>query len=52
MPPQASMLLGHALMRHLWFRPRLIDYILDERMCELGVEEKRMLTLTRLGLDL
>jgi len=27
-----------------------IDYILDERMRELGVEEKRMLTLTRLGL--
>lgn len=26
-----------------------IDYILDERMRELGVEEKRMLTLTRLG---
>jgi len=27
-----------------------IDYILDERMRELGVEEKRMLTLCRLGL--
>ncbi|MCB0533580.1 MAG: RagB/SusD family nutrient uptake outer membrane protein [Lewinellaceae bacterium] len=26
-----------------------IDYILDERMRELGVEEKRMLTLMRLG---
>jgi len=26
-----------------------IDYILDERMRELGVEEKRMLTLHRLG---
>ena len=26
-----------------------IDYILDERMRELGVEEKRMLTLNRLG---
>jgi hypothetical protein len=26
-----------------------IDYILDERMRELGVEEKRMLTLLRLG---
>lgn len=26
-----------------------IDYILDERMREFGVEEKRMLTLTRLG---
>lgn len=26
-----------------------IDYILDERMRELGVEEKRMLTLDRLG---
>ncbi len=26
-----------------------IDYILDERMRELGVEEKRLLTLTRLG---
>ncbi|HLG41397.1 MAG TPA: RagB/SusD family nutrient uptake outer membrane protein [Chitinophagaceae bacterium] len=26
-----------------------IDYILDERMRELGVEEKRMLTLFRLG---
>ena len=26
-----------------------IDYILDERMRELGVEEKRMLTLCRLG---
>jgi starch-binding outer membrane protein, SusD/RagB family len=26
-----------------------IDYILDERIRELGVEEKRMLTLTRLG---
>ena len=27
-----------------------IDYILDERMRELGVEEKRMLTLCRLAL--
>lgn len=27
-----------------------IDYILDERMRELGVEEKRRLTLNRLGL--
>lgn len=27
-----------------------IDYILDERMREFGVEEKRMLTLARLGL--
>lgn len=27
-----------------------IDYILDERMRELGVEEKRRLTLSRLGL--
>lgn len=27
-----------------------IDYILDERMREFGVEEKRMLTLMRLGL--
>jgi hypothetical protein len=26
-----------------------IDYILDERLRELGVEEKRMLTLMRLG---
>lgn len=26
-----------------------IDYILDERMREFGVEERRMLTLTRLG---
>ncbi len=26
-----------------------IDYILDERMRELGIEEKRMLTLMRLG---
>lgn len=26
-----------------------LDYILDERMREFGVEEKRMLTLTRLG---
>ena len=26
-----------------------IDYILDERMREFGVEEKRMFTLTRLG---
>jgi hypothetical protein len=26
-----------------------IDYILDERMRELGVEEKRLLTLNRLG---
>src|SRR5690606_15833030 len=27
-----------------------IDYILDERMRELGVEEKRRLTLNRLGM--
>ena len=27
-----------------------IDYILDERMREFGVEEKRRLTLSRLGL--
>lgn len=27
-----------------------IDYILDERMRELGMEEKRRLTLQRLGL--
>jgi hypothetical protein len=26
-----------------------IDYILDERLRELGIEEKRMLTLMRLG---
>jgi hypothetical protein len=26
-----------------------IDYILDERLREFGVEEKRMLTLMRLG---
>jgi hypothetical protein len=27
-----------------------MDYILDERMRELGIEEKRRLTLQRLGL--